>query len=167
MKIIWQIITILVRTVSNALTAAVWYAIFSAIVGLFSGNFVSGLTGGWEKGWAWSINGAGVFVAFLFAALGLVHGVRLAQAESYFDVGGVFAFLWDHLWSLPNTIIGSIWCLITFGKDIDTTNSRGTGRLVLTSGMFFDIEADQAWLAITGQALLAKHLTMFEIPVRA
>ena len=37
---------------------------------------------------------------------------------------------------------------------------------VLTSGMFFDIEADQAWLAITGQALLAKHLTMFEIPVR-
>ena len=38
---------------------------------------------------------------------------------------------------------------------------------VLTSGMFFDIEADQAWLAITGQALPAKHLTMFEIPVRA
>jgi len=38
---------------------------------------------------------------------------------------------------------------------------------VLTSGMFFDIEADQVWLAITGQALPAKHLTMFEIPVRA
>ena len=38
---------------------------------------------------------------------------------------------------------------------------------VLTSGMFFDIEADQVWLAITGQALPAKHLTMFETPVRA
>ena len=38
---------------------------------------------------------------------------------------------------------------------------------VLTSGMFFDIEADQAWQAITGQALPAKHLTMFETPVRA
>ena len=38
---------------------------------------------------------------------------------------------------------------------------------VLTSGMFFDIEAEQVWLAITGQALPAKHLTMFETPVRA
>ena len=38
---------------------------------------------------------------------------------------------------------------------------------VVTSGMFFDIEADQVWLAITGQALPAKHLTMFEISVRA
>jgi hypothetical protein len=38
---------------------------------------------------------------------------------------------------------------------------------VLTSGMFFDIEAEQVWLSITGQALPAKHLTMFEIPVRA
>jgi hypothetical protein len=38
---------------------------------------------------------------------------------------------------------------------------------VLTSGMFFDIEADQVWLAITAQALPAKRLTMFEVPVRA
>jgi hypothetical protein len=38
---------------------------------------------------------------------------------------------------------------------------------VLTSGMFFDIEADQVWLAITAQALPAKRLTIFEIPVRA
>ena len=38
---------------------------------------------------------------------------------------------------------------------------------VLTSGMFFDIEADQVWQAITMQALPAKRLTMFEVPVRA
>lgn len=38
---------------------------------------------------------------------------------------------------------------------------------VLTSGMFFDLEADQVWQAITAQALPAKHLTMFEVPARA
>jgi hypothetical protein len=37
---------------------------------------------------------------------------------------------------------------------------------VLTSGMFFDIEADQVWLAITGQSLPSKRLTMFEVPPR-
>jgi len=38
---------------------------------------------------------------------------------------------------------------------------------VVTSGMFFDIEAEQVWQTITGQAMPAKHLTMFEISPRA
>jgi hypothetical protein len=38
---------------------------------------------------------------------------------------------------------------------------------VLTSGMFFDLEADQVWQAITAQALPAKRLTLFEVPARA
>jgi hypothetical protein len=37
---------------------------------------------------------------------------------------------------------------------------------VVTSGMFFDIEAAQVWKAITGRDLPAKRLTMFEIPSR-
>lgn len=37
---------------------------------------------------------------------------------------------------------------------------------VLTSGMFFDIEAAQAWQALSGQTLPAKRLTMFELPSR-
>lgn len=37
---------------------------------------------------------------------------------------------------------------------------------VLTSGMFFDIEAAQAWEALSGQTLPAKRLTMFEIAPR-
>jgi hypothetical protein len=38
---------------------------------------------------------------------------------------------------------------------------------VLTSGMFFDIEAAQAWQALSGQVLPAKRLTMFEVAPRA
>lgn len=37
---------------------------------------------------------------------------------------------------------------------------------VLTSGMFFDIEAAQAWEALSGQPLPSKRLTMFELPSR-
>jgi hypothetical protein len=38
---------------------------------------------------------------------------------------------------------------------------------VLTSGMFFDIEAAQTWEALSGQILPAKRLTMFEVAPRA
>ena len=37
---------------------------------------------------------------------------------------------------------------------------------VVTSGMFFDIEAALVWQALSGQSLPAKHLTMFEVPPR-
>ena len=37
---------------------------------------------------------------------------------------------------------------------------------VLTSGMFFDIEAAQAWQALSGQVLPSKRLTMFELESR-
>jgi hypothetical protein len=35
---------------------------------------------------------------------------------------------------------------------------------VVTSGMFFDIEAALVWQALSGQSLPAKRLTMFEVP---
>lgn len=35
---------------------------------------------------------------------------------------------------------------------------------VVTSGMFFDIEASQTWQALTGEPLTAGRLTMYEIP---
>jgi hypothetical protein len=37
---------------------------------------------------------------------------------------------------------------------------------VLTSGMFFDLEAAQVWQAVAGQALPVPHLTLFEVPSR-
>lgn len=37
---------------------------------------------------------------------------------------------------------------------------------VVTSGMFFDIEAAQVWQVLAGQALPARRLTMFEVPPR-
>ena len=35
---------------------------------------------------------------------------------------------------------------------------------VVTSGMFFDIEAGQVWLTLTGETLPAQRLTMYEVP---
>lgn len=141
MKLIWQIITTIVRTVTNALAAAVWFSVISAIFGLFGSGLWSGFIKGWTDGWTWTFNSAvGIIVAIVFAVLGLIHGIRLAQAESYLDAGGFFAFLWDHLWSLPNTIIGSIWCLFTIGIEKDQSHSRGTGRLVLTHGVSADFD---------------------------
>jgi hypothetical protein len=37
---------------------------------------------------------------------------------------------------------------------------------VLTSGMFFDLEAAQVWQAVAGQALPVPHLTLFDVPAR-
>ena len=37
---------------------------------------------------------------------------------------------------------------------------------VVTSGMFFDIEAGHVWQALSGQSLPAKRLTMFEVQPR-
>lgn len=38
---------------------------------------------------------------------------------------------------------------------------------IVTSGMFFDIEAAQTWETLSGQILPAKRLTMFEVAPRA
>lgn len=38
---------------------------------------------------------------------------------------------------------------------------------VVTSGMFFDIEAAQVWQALTGKTMPAKRLAMFEVPPRS
>jgi hypothetical protein len=114
-----------VRTATNTLTAAVWFGILSAITGLFSGGFWNGFVNGLTAGFDWSFTTtAGIIVTILFAVLGLIHGVKMAKAESYFGAGGFFAFLWDHLWSLPNTILGSIFALVTVGIAISKPRAK-------------------------------------------
>ncbi len=140
MRLIYQILTTLVRIASNALAAPVWYGIFSAIAGLFGGGLWDGFKSGWTAGWTWATTDTlGMIVTALFGILGLIHGIRLAQAESYFGAG-FFALIWDHLWSLPNTILGSVFALITLGIGIDQSHSHGTGRLVLDNGIFADFD---------------------------
>jgi hypothetical protein len=141
MKLAYQIIITGVRTATNALTAAIWSGILSALAGLFAGGVWNGFVNGYTNGFDWAFSTTlGIIITMLFAVLGLIHGIRMAKAESYFGVGGFLAFLWDHLWSLPNTILGSIFAVITIGIDIDKSLSKGSGRLILVKGVFSDFD---------------------------
>jgi hypothetical protein len=141
MKLVYQIITTVVRTATNTLTAAVWFGILSALAGLVAGGLWDGFVNGFRAGFSWAFTTTfGIIVMLLFAVLGLIHGIRMAQAESYFGAGGFIAFLWDHLWSLPNTILGSIFALVTIGIGIDKSLSKGSGRLILVNGVFSDFD---------------------------
>jgi hypothetical protein len=137
MKLAYQIFTTVVRTASNTLAAAVWFGILSALAGLFASGLWDGFVNGFRAGFNWAFTTVfGIIITLLFAVLGLIHGIRMAQAESYFGVGGFLAFLWDHLWSLPNTILGSIFATVTIGIGIDNSLSKGSGRLILVKGVF-------------------------------
>ena len=137
MNLVYQIITTGVRTATNMLAAAVWFGILSALAGLFASGVWNGFVNGYTNGFDWAFHTTlGIIVTILFGGLGLIHGIRMAGAESYFGVGGFLAFLWDHSWSLPNTILGSIFALITIGIGIDNSLSKGSGRLILVNGVF-------------------------------
>jgi hypothetical protein len=149
-KLLYQIFTTLVCTATNTLAVPVWAAIFFAFLFGFFGDFFGagffvrfllGLILGFAAVLEWAFrNVFGIITTILFAGLGLFHGYRMAQAESYFGVKGFLALLWDHLWSLPNTVLGSIFAAITFKIPIDKSLSAGTGRLVLTNGVFRDFD---------------------------
>jgi hypothetical protein len=150
-KLVYQIFTTLVRSATNVFTLAVLLSIVGILAGPFycipetSCSFFQGFLFGFIVGlffglyWAFSTTW-GIIVTILFVVVGLIHGIRLARAESYFGVKGFLAFLWDHLWNLPNTILGSIFALITIRIPIDKSLSAGTGRLVLMHRIFRDFD---------------------------
>ena len=141
MKTLYQVITVVIRMGTNVLAVPIWWGIVSSLLGLFAGGMWSGFIEGFTTGWNWSFGTTtGLIVSALFAVLGMIHGIKLAKAESYFGTGGFLAFLWDHLWSLPNTIVGSVFALITVTGGIDKSMSKGTGRLVLVDRIFSDFD---------------------------
>ena len=145
-KLLYQIFTTVVRTATNTLAVPLWsgilFGIYFAIFGEFFDasfviRFLIGLVFVFLAVFNWAFHTVfGIIVTLLFAVLGLIHGIRMAQAESYFGIKGFLAFLWDHLWSLPNTVLGSIFAAITFKIGIDKSLSAGTGRLILVHGVF-------------------------------
>ena len=150
-NLLYQIFTTLIRTATNTLAFAVLLSSLGVLIGglICIGNtscsVVQGVSLGFALGFLAGFYFAfkttiGIILTILLAGLGLFHGYRMAQAESYLGLKGFLAFLWDHLWSLPNTIWGSIFAAITFKIPIDKSLSTGTGRLVLTHGIFRDFD---------------------------
>lgn len=72
-------------------------------------------------------------------ALGLTHGICVARTASYTSDGrGWWLMIVDHTWSLPNTLVGSIYLALNliFGNRLDEAQSKGRSSLVLRKGIF-------------------------------
>lgn len=128
----------IIRAASNALAIPLWWGVLAGLSGLLHGRplWSSGMAG-FEAGVDWTMGGpVGLVVSGLFAILGIVHAVRTASAGTYDGPLGFVAFLLDHSWALPNTILASVFATLTAGIAIDKSTSDGSGRLVLQSGVF-------------------------------
>ncbi len=127
---------VIVRTVTNALTVPAWAAIIGGVVGLFTGQMVAGFTSGFGAGWAFTFsNPIGWILLVLFGVVGLIHGYRMYKVRSYEGPGGVVGFILDHTWSLPNTMVGALFSVVTLGIEADEGNSKESSRLVLKNGV--------------------------------
>lgn len=71
--------------------------------------------------------------------IGCVHAYALIKAKCYpTGVKGWLLLVVDYTWSLPNTIIGSLYLAINFmlGNRLDLAQSRHRSSLVLSNGIF-------------------------------
>lgn len=137
LKWIVHVLCVIVRTATNMLAVSVWWGIGLAVYKLFDGgNIFSAFGDGFVDGFTWSFTTtAGWVVAAAFGVLGLIHGIRMAVGETYWGVG-FLGFILDNTWSLPNSVVGSLFATVTLGIGIDKSDSKGTGRLVLKNGVF-------------------------------
>jgi hypothetical protein len=135
---IYQWALVVLRVATNAIAIPIWAAVVGIGIGLFTDEKLFDAIGdSFASTLDWSFTTVpGVIVTVVFAVLGLIHALRLKAAGAYDGVPAFFFFLLDHTWSLPNTIIGSLFALITIGLEIDEPGSKGTGRLLLKSGLF-------------------------------
>lgn len=138
MKTFYKVIIVLLRAATNLLAVPVWSGVCIGLARLFQGDgLIAGFGAGWERGWQWSYHTPlGWICAGIFGVFGIVHGCRAASAGSYLGGLGFVGLLLDHTWSLPNTVLASIFATITAGISVDKTRSHGTGRLVLSNGVF-------------------------------
>lgn len=153
----YDIIVGAVRVGTNLLAAAVWWGILSGVIALFTAaNMWEGASQGFLTALKWSFTDpVGIIVTVVFAVLGIIHAVRLAVAESQYGILGFFGFLLDNTWALPNTVLGSIFATVTLGISVDKSASRGSGRLILSSGLHPDY--DTTFGSVTAGTIVKRH----------
>ncbi|MBW3577858.1 MAG: glycine zipper family protein [Actinobacteria bacterium] len=109
------------------------YAATVAIVRVITNTAALGLGGA-------AMNPAsGVAFGAVGLALGVVHAVAVVVTKSYGnDARGVWLLIVDHTWSLPNTILGSLFLTLNLvlGNRPDKTQSESRSTVVLRDGLF-------------------------------
>lgn len=138
MIVLFHILVVIMRTVSNLFAIPFFCAIAAALFfrtgdANFFATFAT--TFGAVFSWMFTSVGGLITVAVL-AILGCIHGVRLAIAQTHVSGLGVLGLIIDSTWASPNQILGSIFATITLYIPIARTDSQGSARLVLKNGVF-------------------------------
>ena len=138
MIVVYQVLLALIRVATNLLAVPVWGGIILAVVSLFTADTIREAFGSaFSSSLDWSFTTVpGLIVTAIFGVMGVIHAVRMYQAETYVSGLGFLGFLLDNSWGLPNTVIGSLFATITVGMKIDNTMSKGSSRLVTSNGIF-------------------------------
>lgn len=79
-----------------------------------------------------------VILGAIGLGLGVIHGVVLAKGEGYHNTPrGWFLLIIDHTWSLPNTVVGSLFLALNlmFGNRVDSVAMAGRTTVVMRSGV--------------------------------
>ena len=154
---LYDVFTVALRGATNFLTPAIILgAAFGIAAILTGGGVIAAAAAGFSQGLTWSTSGAaGAFTSTALGFAGMVHGVRLAQADSYKSGVGFLALVLDHTWSLPNTIVGSIFATFTAGKEINKTQSAGSGSLYLKGGIIDNYDTTLG--NVTAGNIVPKH----------
>ncbi len=137
MIVLYHILVVIMRTVSNVFAVAFFGAVAAALIfsagdatvpATFASTFAAIVQ------WMFS-SAVGLVVVAVLAILGCIHGVRSAIAQTHVSGLGVLGLVLDSTWASPNQILGSIWATVTLYIPIARTDSRGSARLVLQRGL--------------------------------
>ncbi len=155
--IAYDIFVGIVRVGTNVLAVPVWAGILYGAMSLFSADSLwTAASNGFSAGLEWAFHTPlGGIITGLFGIFGLIHAIRLAIGKSQYGILGFLALLIDNTWSLPNTVLGSVFATITLGISVDTSASEGSGRLILSSGLVSSY--DTTFGSVTAGKQVLKH----------
>jgi RHS repeat-associated protein len=114
--------------------ADVWNWALAPLIRTATNAFVGALPGILAGDLGWAIGGG-----IAGGVTGAVHGWSMAYAESYDWSSGTgwLQFLADNTWSLPNSVIGSLFATANIlWNPIDKTLSKNTGQLYFKNQWF-------------------------------
>jgi fumarate reductase subunit D len=163
---IYQWALVVLGTATNAFAIPVWAAVVGIGIGLFTDKALFDAIGdSFAAALTWSFTTAlGVLLVLAFAIFGLIHALRLKAGRAYEGWPAFAFFLVDHTWGLPNTIVGSLFAVVTLGLEIDEPGSKGTGRLLLEKGLFGNY--DTTFGNVTAGKLVPAHELVHVIQAR-